>query len=260
MHGLPPTPNEVEAFVNDASEDAWERLVDHVLASPRYGERMATMWLDLVRFGETNGFETNRERTTAYPYRDWVINAFNEDKAYDRFVKEQLAGDALGEPIGTGFLVAGPNDIVKGQDALLGLMQRQDELADIINATGTAFLGLTTGCARCHNHKFDPITQTDYYAMQAIFAGVEHAEQDLPVSAENQRAAAKLTEQIDALRSELSKLVRVAVLREPVNAVENIEQFPPMEAKHIRFTIDATNASEPCIDELQVFGAIETLL
>ncbi len=159
MHGLPPAPDDVETFVSDDRPDAWERLVDKVLASSRYGERMATMWLDLVRFGETNGFETNRERPNAYPFRDWVINAFNEDKAYDRFVKEQLAGDALGEPTGTGFLVAGPNDIVKGQDALLGLMQRQDELADIINATGTAFLGLTTGCARCHNHKFDPITQ-----------------------------------------------------------------------------------------------------
>ena len=114
MHGLPPSPEEVDAFVNDAARDAYPKLVDKVLASPRYGERWATHWLDLVRFGESHGFETNRERIHAWPYRDWVIRALNEDKPYNQFVREQLAGDALGEPIGTGFLVAGPHDIVKG--------------------------------------------------------------------------------------------------------------------------------------------------
>ncbi len=262
MHGLPPTPEQVNEFFKDDSADSWERLVERVLESPRYGERLATLWLDLVRFGETNGFETNRERPNAYPYRDWVINAFNADKPYDRFVREQIAGDSLGESLGTGFLVAGPNDIVKGQDPLLGLMQRQDELADIVNTTGTAFLGLTTGCARCHNHKFDPILQTDYYALQAVFAGVEHAEQDLPLGAEKRAKAEELGKQIQQLRSDLAKYAKVQGTRDPVNAVENVEQIDKAvqaDAKFIRFTINATNASEPCIDELQAFAGDENI-
>ena len=254
MHGLAPTQQQVESFICDDRPDAWERLVDKVLESPRYGERLASHWLDLVRFGETNGFETNRERTNAYPYRDWVINAFNTDKPYDHFIQQQIAGDAFGEPIGTGFLVAGPNDIVKGQDALLGLMQRQDELADFVNTTGTAFLGLTTGCARCHNHKFDPISQSDYYAMQAVFAGVEHGDRALPLSPEANAKAEAIETQIQQLRASLAKYTRTNGIREPVNAVENIERISPVEAKFVRFTISATNGGEPCIDELQVFS------
>ena len=258
-HGLPPTMEQVDEYLADEREDAWVRLVDRVLESPRYGERMATLWLDLVRFGETNGFETNRERPSAYPYRDWVIAAFNSDKPYDKFVREQIAGDALGEPLGTGFLVAGPNDIVKGQDPLLGLMQRQDELADVVNATGTAFLGLTTGCARCHNHKFDPITQVDYYALQAVFAGVEHAERELPLSSEAQQRMEAVAGEIRELREALAKYSKVKGTREPVNAVENVESFEATEAKFIRFTIEATNSGQPCIDELQVFAGDENV-
>ena len=254
MHGLPPSKEQVDRFVRDENPDSWQRLVEEVLESPRYGERWASHWLDLVRFGETNGFETNRERTTAFPYRDWVISSFNSDKPYDQFVKQQIAGDAFGDPIGTGFLVAGPNDIVKGQDPLLGLMQRQDELADIVNTTGTAFLGLTTGCARCHNHKFDPISQTDYYAMQAVFAGVEHGEQTLPLSPASKVKAEAIEEQIQQLRASLAKYTRNQGIREPVNAVENTERFPPVEARLVRFTINATNAAEPCLDELLVFS------
>ena len=254
MHGLPPTSQQVDSFLVDERKDAWERRVNEVLESPRYGERMASNWLDLVRFGETNGFETNRERTNAYPYRDWVINAFNADKPYDQFVKEQIAGDALGEPIGTGFLVAGPNDIVKGQDPLLSLVQRQDELADIVNTTGTAFLGLTIGCARCHNHKFDPISQSDYYALQAVFAGVEHGDRSLPLNPDAKAKAEEIEIQIQHLRSSMAKYVRNNGSWEPVNAVENVERFTPAEAKFVRFTIGATNGAEPCIDELQVFS------
>ena len=254
MHGLPPTSEQVDRFLSDERPDSWQRLVDEVLESPRYGERCASHWLDIARFGETNGFETNRERTTAYPFRDWVINAFNEDKPYDQFVKQQIAGDAFGEPIGTGFLVAGPNDIVKGQDPLLGLMQRQDELADIVNTTGTAFLGLTTGCARCHNHKFDPISQTDYYAIQAVFAGVEHGDQTLPLSQSVREKAEGIEEDIQQLRKSLAKYTRNQGTRPSVNAVENTERFTSVEAKRVRFTIGATNGGEPCIDELQIFS------
>ncbi len=254
MHGLLPTPDQVAEFVHDPRPQAWDELVHRVLESPRYGERIATMWLDLVHFGETNGFETNRERPTAYFYRDWVIAAFNDDKPYDQFVRQQIAGDALGEPIGTGFLVAGPNDIVKGQDPLLGLMQRQDELTDIVNTTGTAFLGLTTGCARCHNHKFDPISQSDFYAMQAVFAGVEHGEQQLPLSVESEARLGQLDERIATHRSNLQKYIPEGATREPVSPRQNTERFSPTEVRYVRFKILATNASEPCIDELEIFS------
>jgi cytochrome c553 len=179
MHGLPPTPAEVEEFRQDTLPGAYERLVERVLASPRYGERWARHWLDIARFAESNGFETNRVRANAWPYRDYVIEAFNTDKPYDQFVREQVAGDALRADAGTGFLVAGAYDLVKSPDINLSLMQRQDELADIINTTGTAFLGLTLGCARCHDHKFDPVSQRDYYALQGVFAGVNFAPRPL---------------------------------------------------------------------------------
>ncbi len=207
MHGLPPTPEQVQAFVKDDRPDAWQSLVKEVLSSPRYGERLAMHWLDLVRFGETHGFETNRERPHAWRYRDWVIDAFNTDKPYDDFIIGQLAGDSVGDDLGTGFLVAGPYDLVKGQDPKLGLMQRQDELADMINATGTAFMGLTLGCARCHNHKFDPITQTDYYSMQAIFAGVNHADRKLPLSDAETTELATINKAITTLRTSLAKFI-----------------------------------------------------
>ncbi|MEM7015661.1 MAG: DUF1549 domain-containing protein, partial [Verrucomicrobiota bacterium] len=207
MLGLPPSPDRVEAFVNDPREDAWQLLVEEVLASPRYGERWASHWLDLARFGETHGFETNRERPTAWHFRDWVIAAFNDDKPYDQFVREQIAGDVLGEDIGTGFLVAGPWDNVKGQDPNLGLMQRMNELDDMINTTGTAFLGLTTGCARCHNHKFDPISQKDYYAMQAVFAGVQHGDRALPLPEETKERVAALDAEIKSLTKQLTKFI-----------------------------------------------------
>ena len=157
---------------------------------------------------ESHGFETNRERIHAWPYRDWVIRALNEDKPYNQFVREQLAGDALGEPIGTGFLVAGPHDIVKGQSPELGRMQRANELDDMINTTGTVFLGLTTGCARCHNHKFDPISQQDYYALKGIFEGVKHADRNLPL---NDAAKAKTTamqQRVGELKTQLASSSR----------------------------------------------------
>lgn len=259
MLGLPPAPIDIEQFEQDERPDAWERLVDRVLASPRYGERWAMHWLDLIRFGETNGFETNRERPFAYPFRDWVIAALNQDKPYDQFVREQIAGDQLGEPIATGFLVSGPNDIVKGQDKLLGLMQRQDELSDIVGTVGTAFLGLTTGCARCHNHKFDPITQTDFYALQAVFAGVQHGDRKLPLRPEQAARLAVVEARATELQKRLASLLGVSQLREPVDAKENVERFEPREVRLVRMTIDRTNASEPCLDELQVFAGDENV-
>ena len=257
MHGMPPTPEQVRDFVADNRSDAWERLVDRVLRSPRYGERWGQHWLDLARFGETTGFETNRERPNAWPYRDWVIDSFNEDKPFDEFIIEQIAGDAFGDGIGTAFLVAGPNDIVKSKDPDLTNTQRQDELADMINTTSTAFLGLTVGCARCHNHKFDPISQSDYYSLAAVFAGVNHAERTLPLSAETQTKIAELDKTIKQLTDDLKQFnVRENPnLRVPVTAQRNVEDFAPVEARFVRFNILGTNRGEACIDELQVFSA-----
>jgi cytochrome c553 len=176
MLGLPPSPREMADFLSDRDPLAWERLVDRVLASPHFGERWARHWLDVVRFAETDGFETNIERPNAYHYRDYVIDALNADKPYDRFVFEQIAGDAVGEDAATGFLVGGPCDLVKSPDIVLTRTQRLDELTDMINTTGTAFLGLTLGCAKCHDHKFDPISQRDFYAVEAVFSGVRHGD------------------------------------------------------------------------------------
>ncbi len=174
--GLPPSPRAMADFSGDRSPLAWERLVDRVLASPHFGERWARHWLDVVRFAETDGFETNVERPNAYHYRDYVIDALNGDKPYDRFVFEQIAGDAVGEDAATGFLVGGPCDLVKSPDIVLTRTQRLDELTDMINTTGTALLGLTLGCAKCHDHKFDPISQRDFYAVEAVFSGVRHGD------------------------------------------------------------------------------------
>ena len=207
MLGLPPNPEEVTAFVENDDERAWSQLVEEVLNRPQYGERWATHWLDLVRFGETHGFETNRERPNAWRYRDWVIQSLNEDKPYDQFVREQIVGDKIGADVGTGFLVAGPYDLVKGKDPKLGLVQRMNELDDMINTTGTAFLGLTTGCARCHNHKFDPITQRDYYALQAVFAGVHHGDRELPLSEESQQRLKEVNSTIADLTAQLQKFI-----------------------------------------------------
>ena len=259
MHGLPPTPEQVEAFVNDSQPDAWKRLVEQVLASSQYGERWAQHWLDLVRFGETNGYETNRERPNAWPYRDWVIDAFNNDKPYDQFIIEQIAGDAVGDPIGTSFLVAGPVDIVKSQDPNLTMMQRQDELADMINTTSTAFLGLTVGCARCHNHKFDPISQTDYYAMQAVFAGVQHGDTALPLPEDAQQQVTMLDADIATLKQQLAKFVSKDAKRPAVNPKLNVEEFAAVPAKFVRFTINGTSSGQACIDELEVFSSNENV-
>ncbi|HUE13709.1 MAG TPA: PSD1 and planctomycete cytochrome C domain-containing protein [Planctomycetaceae bacterium] len=250
--GLPPTPEQISAFVADADPLAWSRLVDRVLANPHYGERWARHWLDVVRFAETDGFETNVERSDAYPYRDYVVRAFNDDKPYDRFVFEQLAGDAVGEDAATGFLVGGPCDKVKSPDVVLTRMQRQDELTDIINTTGTSFLALTLGCAKCHNHKFDPIPQRDFYAIQAVFAGVKHGERPLRDANEPDRTTRR--SQIDERIADTLRELKALGMRPAVDALGNVEDIPPTIARRIRFTIRATNDGlEPCLDELEVF-------
>jgi hypothetical protein len=171
LHGLPPSPQEVEQFLGDKSPEAWSRLIDRLLASPRYGERWGRHWLDLVRYGDTAGFETDPYHLDAWRYRDYVIRSFNSDKPYDLFIREQLAGDDMGEEnfeaiTATGYFRVGPHrDLqVKVEEE-----NRIEKLSDYVDTTSRVFLGLTVGCARCHDHKFDPIPQRDYYRMQAIF-------------------------------------------------------------------------------------------
>jgi len=174
--GLPPTPEEVEAFASDASPDAYERLVDRLLASPHYGERWGRHWLDLARYADSSGLHNDLDRPHAWRYRDYVIRSFNDDKPYARFIAEQLAGDEVEGTdeealVATGFCRNGPsNEDNMGNNKE---QYRLDELDDVISTTSSVFLGLTMGCARCHDHKYDPITAEDYYRLLAVFNGTE---------------------------------------------------------------------------------------
>ena len=197
MLGLPPSPEEVEAFVDDKSPEAWTKVVDAVLASPAYGERWARHWMDLVRYADSEGFEFDVDRQNMYRYRDYLIEAFNKDKPYDQFVKEQLAGDEYTPitdeaMIATGFLRLGPS----------GGGTRQDALDDLVAASTQTFIGMTVNCARCHNHKFDPIPQKDYYRIQSIFAPTTEVAHALAPAAEAD-ANRKETQRIDGLQRPL---------------------------------------------------------
>jgi hypothetical protein len=197
LHGLPPTPEQSEQFVNDPSPDAYEKLIDRLLASPRYGERWGRYWLDLVRYADTSGFETDHFFITAWRYRDYIINSFNTDKPYDTFIKEQIAADELwstsmdlegtlklpkekeenvNRRIGTSLFTIGSFPI---EFTYYGDQYRAEWQADAVDTVGSAFLGLTVGCARCHDHKFDPISQHDYYSMTALFSG--SVEREIPL-------------------------------------------------------------------------------
>jgi hypothetical protein len=188
LTGLPPTPEEQAAFVANTSVDAYEKVVDRLLASPRYGERWAQHWLDVVRYAETDGFKEDAHRPNAYKYRDYVIRSFNADLPYDRFIRQQLAGDEL-EPdnpeaiVATGYCRLYPDEY----NAADVRQRRQEILDDVTDATGLVFLGLTMGCAQCHNHKFDSILQTDYYRLQAFFTPML-PHNDLPEATPSERA------------------------------------------------------------------------
>jgi len=195
LTGLPPLPADVNAFLKDKSPDAYERVVDRLLASPQYGERWASKWLDVVRYADTNGFELDLERVHAWRYRDYVIQSFNADKPYDRFIREQIAGDEMFPRnkealIATGYLRAGSEHLVAGN--IDPEESRQEVLTEIATNVGQAFLGLTVNCARCHNHKFDPILQSDFYALQAIFAGAKG--KDVEIASPEEKAAFELAQ------------------------------------------------------------------
>ncbi len=256
LGGLPPTPSEMEAFLADTAPDAFEKVVNRLLASPSYGEHWGRHWLDVVRFGESTGFERNIILDNAWPFRDYVIRSFNEDKPFDRLVLEHLAGDVVGNgdpdvEVGTGFLVGGPYDNVGNQDAVQAARIRADTLDDVIRATGEAFLGVTIGCARCHNHKFDPILQADYYRLYASFSGVYHGNRTAASPEQRRERAAKeaaIQERRKALASERSAL-EAAVLaraesrsaaieagwtRQSPNRFLTEEAFEPVEALQVR--------------------------
>jgi hypothetical protein len=187
--GLPPTPAEVDAFVADKSPDAYEKVVDRLLASPRYGERWARHWLDLARYAESEGFKSDETRPNAWRYRDYVIKAFNENKPYDRFVKEQIAGDELWPNDPWARVATAFNRHYPDESNARNLMQRRQEiLDDITDTVGASFLAMTYGCARCHTHKFDPILHTDYYRLQAFFANTA-ADDEIPMISASEMAA-----------------------------------------------------------------------
>lgn len=205
LTGLPPTPEQITSFLNDRSPDAWAKLVDHLLATPEYAERWAQHWLDVVRFAESDGFEYDTHRSNAWEYRDYVIRSIQQDKPYNQFVEEQLAGDEIDANnhellVAAGFNRLGPYRKNAGnQDAAY---IRNEVLTEMTNVVGSAFLGVTLGCARCHDHKFDPIRQKDYYRVQAFFAMTQH--RDIPLATEEEKVAWQ--KKTDEMKAELSAL------------------------------------------------------
>ena len=205
LRGLTPSANEVQQFVEDRQPGAYERLVDRMLASPRFGERWGRHWLDVARYADSNGFTIDGPRSI-WKYRDWVIHAVNNDLPFDRFIIEQLAGDILPNPtrdqlIATGFH---RNTLINQEGGTDKEQFRVDAVADRINTTGSAFLGLTVGCARCHEHKFDPISQRDYYNMFAIFNNCDEPTVRMP--SEDQAAQLKrVTASLAAAEKPLSR-------------------------------------------------------
>ena len=216
--GLPPTPEEMEQFVNEShkSPESYARLVDKLLASPHYGERWARHWLDIAHYADTHGFERDQRRDHAWRYRDWVIRALNADMRYDAFLREQIAGDVLrpDDPaavIASGFLAAGPWDFVGQAETpspVLKRLARADDLDDMVTQVMTAACGVTVNCARCHDHKLDPISQREYFALTAVFAGVKRGDRDADAGEARRLAVekARLQREIVATKAQLARL------------------------------------------------------
>ncbi|MGV3720232.1 MAG: DUF1549 domain-containing protein, partial [Actinomycetota bacterium] len=232
LTGLTATPAEIAAFLSDRSPDAYERVVRRLLASPHYGERWAQHWLDVVRFAETNGFELDGDRPQAWRYRDYVVRALNEDRPFDRFITEQVAGDLLAPKdfemrVATGFLRAGPAHVVGGN--VDRAVARQEWLTEAVTGVGAAFLGLTIQCARCHDHKFDPLPQADYYRLQAFFAG--SGDQDFKPE---QPAAQKAYEAAMAAHQERLKPIReqIAAIEKPYREKLRLQKLAELDPEY----------------------------
>jgi len=262
LTGLPPTPEEVDAFLKDDSPQAYDTLVDRLLASPHYGERWARHWLDVVHYGETHGYDKDKPRPNAWPYRDYVIRAFNTDKPYARFVQEQIAGDVLfpGTVDGIealGFLAAGPWDFIGHvelpESKIDGKVARHLDRDDFVSNTIGTFLGLTVHCAQCHNHKFDPITQVEYYRLQAVFAAIDRTDRTYDADptvaakrAELEATARAARDRISALRTEATRnagaelLIILKQLDEARKPIDGLK--PPEHGYHSEISLkqDAT--------------------
>ncbi len=244
LTGLPPTLKELDDFLADDRPDAYARVVDRLLASPHFGERWAQHWLDVVRYAESNGYEHDGERPHAWRYRDYVVKAFNDDKPYDRFLTEQLAGDLLaGEaarkgiagadlPEATELIAAGFNRCGQVHQTVGNLdaeMLRQELLTEMTNGVGAAFLGLTVGCCRCHDHKFDPLPQSDYYRLQAFFSAAQPKEIDLSTPAERAEVKRR-NDEIDAKIAPLTK--QAADIEAPVRRRLSAAKKAKLEAPY----------------------------
>ena len=233
LTGLPPTPEEIDAFVRDKSPNAWSKVVDRLLESPHYGEQWGRHWLDVVRFAESDGYEYDTHRPDAYRYRDYVVDSFNQDKPYNQFVKEQLAGDEM-DPHNSEYLVAsgfnrlGPLRKNAGNQKVAS--SRNEVLVEMTNIVGAAFLGVTVGCARCHDHKFDPFRQSDYYRMMSFFAQTQ-ASDLIQASTEEQDAWKKKAEPVQSKIRQLQFKMRRAPDGEKNDLAKQIDdledELPP---------------------------------
>jgi len=254
LTGLAPTPEETAEFVeafNKDSEKAYRALVDRLLESPHFGERWAQHWLDVIRWAETNGSESNMYRKNAWIYRDYVIRAFNEDKPYDRFLLEQIAGDTVGQGDATGYLVAGPHVPVAtvGQEPAARRQARADRMDEILQTVGASAMGMTIGCARCHNHKFDPISITDYYSVSAVFQDIEFGSR-FPELAEDHPRRLRGNELFSQVFELRAKLREMGPWEEHWTGFREI-YFPPTTTQSVRVQFLAKSAY---IDELEIFG------
>ena len=227
--GLPPTPDEIDVFLADTAPGAWERLIDKLLASPYYGERWGRHWLDVARYADSDGFEQDVDRDNAWRYRDYVVNAFNEDKPYDQFITEQIAGDEVDEAthetrIATGFLRAGPRVNFREKD---NPERRWDYLDDVVATLGRGVLGMTIQCARCHDHKFDPILQKDYYSLTSALFG--YVELDWPMLPDEQALeylakTAEFDDEVSALREQIREIEQPYLTELKIDRIRN--EFP----------------------------------
>jgi mono/diheme cytochrome c family protein len=280
LTGLPPTPEEMQSFVGDNRPDAYQRRVDRLLASPRYGERWGRYWLDVVRFGESNGFERNVLIENSWPFRDYVIRSLNQDKPFGQMIREHLAGDVVApqrpeDMLGVAFLTVGPFDDVGNQDPAQAAQIRANTIDDMIVATSSAFLGLTIGCARCHDHKFDPILQSDYYKIQSAYDGTRQGARPIATAAQLDMRARHLRpleerrNVINAALGELEKKFQARVAEElktspvkitkPVVSPQGIEEkLPNKPVKQVRLTIfnsdrDPNSSGGTRIEELELW-------
>lgn len=268
--GLPPTPEDIAAFVNDSRPDAYEQLVDRLLASPHYGERWARHWLDVVHYGDTHGYDKDQLRPNAWPYRDYVVRAFNSDKPYADFIREQLAGDVFAPdtPDGLpalGFIAAGPWDFISHVEVpetkIDGQIARSLDRDDMVVNTLNTFCSLTVQCARCHAHKFDPISQADYYRLQAVFAAVDRADKpfdaDPTVAAQRrglQSQERELTTALTAAETQMQQLAGPELaaleqrLKDSEEAAKKSTQIPPEYGYHSQIESQSDRAKWVQVD------------